>query len=262
MDNGDGTYTITLSVQGYTEEDTETTELPADIVLVVDTSNSMDTRVGRRQCGGTQFSPVRYGLLEGYECDSCEEFYWNNPGTCTKMIDINRLDVAKAAASEFVGGLLDTGTDVKIGLYDFSYVNSSTNISLTNDRDILMNGIENIDLPDSYYDGGTDYDVGLRGAEDILNQGDSDRQKFIVFLSDGQPDAGSGGVSYANRLKENGVTIFSVGIDTGSSGNAANALKNIASEDANRNKYFYAASSDGSSGDALTYILDQIRKTI
>ena len=261
-DNGDGTYTITLSVQGYTEEDSETTELPADIVLVVDTSNSMDMRVGRRQCGGTQFSPVRYGLIEGYECNSCGEFYWNNPGTCTNMIDINRLDVAKAAASEFVGGLLDTGTDVKIGLYDFSYVNSSTNISLTNDRDILMNGIENIDLPDDYYDGGTDYDVGLSGAEDILKQGDIDRQKFIVFLSDGQPDAGSGGVSYANRLKENGVTIFSVGIDTGSSGNAADALKNIASEDANRNKYFYAASSDGSSGDALTDILDQIRKTI
>ena len=29
-DNGDGTYTITLSVQGYTDESSETVELPAD----------------------------------------------------------------------------------------------------------------------------------------------------------------------------------------------------------------------------------------
>ena len=52
-DNGDGTYTITLSVQGYTNETSEQRDLPADIVLVVDTSTSMDYAVTEKECDGT-----------------------------------------------------------------------------------------------------------------------------------------------------------------------------------------------------------------
>ncbi len=44
-ENQDGTYTVTLSVEGYTSETSETKYLPADIVLVVDTSTSMDDAV-------------------------------------------------------------------------------------------------------------------------------------------------------------------------------------------------------------------------
>lgn len=41
VQNGDGTYTITLSVKGYTEPGSETKNYPADVVLVLDTSRSM-----------------------------------------------------------------------------------------------------------------------------------------------------------------------------------------------------------------------------
>ncbi len=41
VQNEDGTYTITLSVKGYTETGSETKNYPADVVLVLDTSRSM-----------------------------------------------------------------------------------------------------------------------------------------------------------------------------------------------------------------------------
>lgn len=48
-----GQYTITLSVTGTSKDVTETQQLPADIVLVVDTSTSMDDKVtsGETICG-------------------------------------------------------------------------------------------------------------------------------------------------------------------------------------------------------------------
>ena len=52
-DNGDGTYTITLSVKGTSSQSTTTTDLPADVVLVIDSSGSMADRVDyeRTTCG-------------------------------------------------------------------------------------------------------------------------------------------------------------------------------------------------------------------
>ena len=226
-DNGDGTYTIDLSVEGFSDDVSETKNLPADIVLVVDTSTSMDESVGK----------------------------WTT-----------RLDVAKSAAKSFVTGLLDTSSDVKIGLYDFSGTNR-TNVALTSNEEDLLQEIDDLDMPRNnwgWLDGdGTNYGLGLTGAQEILNAStDSSRQKFVVFISDGEPQKGQNGAWQANQLKNAGVTIFSVGIDTGDQGNAANALRAIASSDKEGNKYFYAATSDGNSGAALTDILAQISQTI
>lgn len=55
-DNKDGTYTVTLSVRGYTDSSTTTKDLPADIVLVVDTSTSMNDKVSSKKCGCTEFT--------------------------------------------------------------------------------------------------------------------------------------------------------------------------------------------------------------
>ena len=63
-------------------------------------------------------------------------------------------------------------------------------------------------------------------------------------------------------MKQDGVTIFTVGIDIGNDNGAAGALKNISSEDKEGNEYFYEASSDGNSGNALSDILEQIKETI
>ena len=262
-DNKDGTYTVTLSVRGYTDSSTTTKDLPADIVLVVDTSTSMNDKVSSKKCGCTEFTEhTSYWGGTYYTCNACDDVYYeyNLPRSCTNEIHINRLDVAKDAAKTFVNGLLDSSNNVRIGLYDFSGTNR-TDVDLTNSRQTLIDEIEGLRMPGGGGDG-TDYGLGLSGASDILENSSKDRQKFVVFLSDGEPTYGDG-ESEAAALKQDGVTIFTVGIDIGNeSGNAARALKKISSEDEKGNEYFYRASSDGSSGDALSDILAQIQKII
>jgi len=258
-DNKDGTYTVTLSVRGYTDSSTTTKDLPADIVLVVDTSTSMNDKVSSKKCGCTEFTEhTSYWGGTYYTCNACDDVYYeyNLPRSCTNEIHINRLDVAKDAAKTFVNGLLDSSNNVRIGLYDFSGTNR-TDVDLTNSRQTLIDEIEGLHMPGGGGDG-TDYGLGLSGASDILENSSKDRQKFVVFLSDGEPTYGDG-ESEAAALKQDGVTIFTVGIDIG---NAARALKKISSEDEKGNEYFYRASSDGSSGDALSDILAQIQKII
>ena len=51
--DNDRNYTITLNVKGDTTTSTEMQNVPADIVLVVDTSTSMEYKVdGTKICGG------------------------------------------------------------------------------------------------------------------------------------------------------------------------------------------------------------------
>ena len=53
--NDDGTYTVTLSVTGTSEDNPETINHPADIVLVIDDSGSMDDRVSQK-CAAESYS--------------------------------------------------------------------------------------------------------------------------------------------------------------------------------------------------------------
>ena len=97
--NEDGTYTVTLSVKGYTQDSSTTQDLPADIVLVVDTSTSMADKVGWKVCGCTEFTEKTgwFGTTR-YVCKECNKDYNYQPDSCTNRISINRLDVATVAA--------------------------------------------------------------------------------------------------------------------------------------------------------------------
>lgn len=218
--NGDGTYTITLKVDGTTKTETGKQNLPADIVLVVDTSTSMLEDVGQT----------------------------------------TRLAIAKTAAANFASGLMDASDAIRIGLYDFSGSNR-TNVPLTSDKSTITQAIQNLQTPGGYWDGdGTNYTLGLTGAQNILKDSEEGRQKFIVFISDGVPTNGNTGKNVAKSLIGQGVTILTVGVDVDWYG--ATALKKISSKDKNDNPYYYSASTSGDSGKALDAILAQIQKEI
>lgn len=256
----DGNYTVTLSVKGNTETSTGTKNLPADVVLVVDTSTSMDEEVpGKHVCGGT-ISYYQGGFLgygKGYYCNSCEEYYGRSEPSslvCQEEIDNNRLYVAKSAAKEFASGLMEASDQVRIGLYDFSGSNR-TNVALTNDKTTILSGIDGLNMP--RYGDGTSYNLGLTGAKNILAQSDSSRQKFVVFISDGEPNNGKYGTTQANELKNAGVTIMTVGVDMDS----LYYLKAISSKDTDGEYYCFSASTSGS-GNALSSILEKIQEEI
>ena len=69
--------------------------------------------------------------------------------------------------------------------------------------------------------GGTDYDEALKKAQEIINnRADSSRPVYIVFMSDGEPNYSwfnyYDGQKYATELKNDGVTIYSLGLNIGS----------------------------------------------
>ena len=221
--NDDGTYTITLKVDGRTKTETGKQNLPADIVLVVDTSTSMDYLV---QTGLAKYT--------------------------------TRLAIAKTATANFASGLMDASDAIRIGLYDFSGSNR-TNVTLTSNKSTITQAIQNLRTPGWGNGDGTNYTLGLNGAKDILQASEEGRQKFIVFISDGAPNDGDG-TDVSKSLIKQGVTILTVGVDIKYS--SAEALKKISSKDKNDNPYYYSASTSGDSGKALDAILAQIQKEI
>ena len=222
--NGDGTYTITLKDDGTTKTETGKQNLPADIVLVVDTSTSMLEKV------------------------------WTGSGL--QWQHTTRLAIAKTAAANFASGLMDASDAIQIGLYDFSGSNR-TSVPLTSNKSTITQAIQELKTPTR--GDGTDYTLGLTGAKNILKDSEEGRQKFIVFISDGEPTYGDG-INVSEKLIKQGVTILTVGVDVDRSG--AKALKKISSKDKNDNPYYYSASTSGDSGKALDAILAQIQKEI
>lgn len=218
---------------------------------------------GTKICGG-KIEEKGFLFHYWYECSNCGKRYDanNHPEYCTATISMNRLDVAKSAAKNFVNSLMNEGNDVRIGLYDFSGSNR-TNVKLTGvkGKNTLLQEINDLHCPDN--GDGTSYTEGLRGAQNILNESANGRAKFIVFISDGEPNNGNTGINIANQLKQNDVTIFTVGVDLRD--NQAGDLKVISSkykDDSGKEQYRYYSASTSGSSNALNAILEEIRKEI
>ena len=242
--DANGCYDIKLTVQGTTSQSSSTNNLPADVVLVLDTSGSMAfcSQPGHehdwncyaectkksnpthwkngKHITGTDCEYVSYLLFGGYyrylicgqhghwmndgNGDGCGNY--NDDGT-PKAVDDRRITHAKAAAQQFVNGLLAEGSKIQVGLADFSGANHVAK-ELTQNSSVLTDAINSLTAAHS---DGTSYTAGLWAAQSILQNG-KNQQKFVVFISDGEPNNGNYGTDIANQLKNNGVTIMSVGI--------------------------------------------------
>lgn len=289
-----GNYTITLSVEGTTTTSETTNNLPADVVLVVDTSGSMafcsqEEHTHDDACYAKctrQNHPEHWfslGLvwahkvsgtgckltLDGYYYLTCKktahehwagktwgDFTGNGCGNyeddkrTEKETDDRRITHAIAAAKQFVGGLLTDGSKINVGLVDFSG-SATASQALTQDKDQLNDAIGSLTTKNST---GTNYEAGLNAAKGILKDG-SNKQQFIVFISDGEPEEDKDGKAAAEALKDSGVTIMTVGIAL--SDNEASDLKAISSTDSKGNVLYYATSATG-----LSSILATLRQTI
>ena len=290
-----GNYTITLSVEGTTTTSETTNNLPADVVLVVDTSGSMafcsqaehkhdnacyakcnqqnhPEHWDRDPLFGISYhidgTDCIYFLLDGYyylTCKKTEHEHWARKtwGEFTgdgcgnyeddgskKETDDRRITHAIAAAKQFVGGLLTDGSKINVGLVGFSG-NATVSRALTQNKTQLNDAIGSLTTKNST---GTNYAAGLNAAKGILKDG-SNKQQFIVFISDGEPEEDKDGKAAAQALKNSGVTIMTVGIAL--SDNEASDLKAISSTDSKGKTLYYATSATG-----LSSILATLRQTI
>lgn len=158
--NDDGTYTLNLSVTGKQESSSETVNQKADVILVMDVSTSM----GKAETGN--FGP------EG-----------------------DRLTYAKKAANQLVDELFsdETSSNVRVAVVPFGTIAKKT--EFTSNKADASAAINSLKIQTSglggfgdWVGGGTNWEAGLGNASEMMAQsGRNDAKKYIIFLSDGEP---------------------------------------------------------------------------
>ena len=122
------TYTLSLDVTGRKGSQSETVTQKTDIVLVMDTSGSMDFRMDKDKDA--------------------------RPGE-------SRLDYAKTAANDLVNSVVKNGNDVRVAVVSFNK-DAKTVVGYTSDKGELRRGIDGL-----WADGGTNWEAGLAAANGL-----------------------------------------------------------------------------------------------
>lgn len=233
---------------------------PLDIVLVLDTSGSMDKNM---------YSPVYDSQLDKDKSyyipngGSYREVSWSDsenswgygrrnwtsvtPKTAAddtaaghvqfyaRSTD-SRMDALKQAVNGFIDQTIAANAKVsdpnkknRIGLV--TYATATTRSGLTDSLEALKGTVNDLSAT-----GATRADSGLENANKVLNNARADASKIVIFFTDGQPTSGNtfeaavanGAIANAKTMKESGASVYSVGIFEGAdpAANVSNVTSN------------------------------------
>ena len=158
--NKDGTYNLTLNVSGAVGSESYANKL--DVLFVMDTSNSMKWAM-------TYSGDSSKKYLSDYRTNSESRFY--NQQKAVKDA-IAKLKNKKNVDAQFAVVAFDTQAGIKT--------------NWTKDSITYPTSVGNYDS-NNWEAGGTNYQAGLRKADELLKKGRTDATKIVVFLSDGNP---------------------------------------------------------------------------
>lgn len=194
----DGQYNLTLEAYAENKVTSTTTTTPLDIVLVLDTSGSMDESFGRGQ--GSKLSALKTAV---------ESF------------------IDKVA-----GNAVETEANHQISIVTFDD-NASRVCELTpvnTGAETLKNAVESLSAG-----GATGTDEGMEKAEDVLKNAQEDSERIVILFTDGvptrfssySPSVAHDAVNAAKRMKDAGVTVYAIGVFSGAdpSNTSTNANK-------------------------------------
>ena len=281
--NNDGTYDITLEVEGVSSNKTDATK--ANVVVVLDTSGSMDekesTYVYNTSANG------RYGKVNG---DYLNLYRKNSWGWCTQIENDSttgavysdsycnssysgtrysrstsnlgtRLQVAKDAVNGLANQLLSQNDPTDANLKDvveIAFIDFATNVKTKTTHTTPTTSLSTFKswVNATSADGGTNWEDALTAAKNV-SFGDNDKI-YIIFVSDGDPtfrnsrlDAGyydTDGCRSEFRTSGGGCSVWGSGNSDPSPHRNFNAAKTVANTIiADANKEFYAV---GAFGDA------------
>ena len=158
--NKDGTYNLTLNVSGAVGSESYANKL--DVLFVMDTSNSMKWAM-------TYSGDSSKKYLSDYRTNSESRFYNQQ-----KAVEdaIAKLKNKKNVDAQFAVVAFDTQAGIKT--------------NWTKDSITYPTSVGNYDS-NNWEAGGTNYQAGLRKADELLKKGRTDATKIVVFLSDGDP---------------------------------------------------------------------------
>ena len=210
-------FLTTLSAISSTSNSTVTVTTPLDIVMVLDTSGSMDDAMGR-----------------------------GDP--------IKRIDALKKAANSFIDTIAKQNENIegvdrqhKVAIVKFASENSSNVVKDLTD----CSGDKATDLKNQIAKikpaGATRADIGLELAEGITSSR-ANAKKIVVFFTDGtptkfskfNPEVANDAVAAAKNMKDGKATIYTIGIFNG----AKPDDNPTSSSTSNENKFMHAVSSN------------------
>ncbi|WP_031551093.1 DUF7604 domain-containing protein [Oribacterium sp. FC2011] len=247
-DNGDGTYTLTLSVKGASKGATQRSQ--ANVLVVLDTSGSMDD-VTSSYVESTA-SDANYGKVNGkyvqlqirdgkWKYKSGNKWY-TYTGTRYKYISSSksRLEVAKDSINGLAEQLFANNTpenpdNIEVGLITFSTKVNSTSGKYTtlSAFSSAVNGLS--------ADGGTNWEAALLAANSY-NFNDDD-PVYVIFVSDGNPTFRQNANGYLSDYNYT-YGVYGEG-NKDSHGYCYDAAKTAATAIINANKHLYTINAFG-----------------
>lgn len=283
LDPATGKIKITLDVTGNT--DTSQSKSSANLIVVLDTSGSMNDSVGYSY-QYVEDDYGRYGLVDGeyvqltrrwvstgWFSGSYKYYYDNSEGTEVEYtgqrysyqhVSMTRLDVAKQALSSLADQLISSpDSTVKIALETFSDSGSKVGPYFgAGQAEAFKTGVNQT----TAY-GGTNWADALNKANAKANE-DTKTPTYIVFLSDGKPTFGINGgngtyydedflndaVAIANERPDSVLGFYAIYTGT----DAADKMNTFAQ----RAKAEGNAAINGSDSTALNNAFSSIVKTI
>ena len=153
--NKDGTYNLTLNVSGAVGSESYANKL--DVLFVMDTSNSMKRGMNNSK------------EQRNYTTNTNSRFYNQQ-----KAVEdaVTKLKSRKNVDARFAVVAFDTQAGIKT--------------NWTKDSITYPTSVGNY-KSNNWESGGTNYQAGLRKADELLKKGRTDATKIVVFLSDGDP---------------------------------------------------------------------------
>lgn len=222
--NDDGSYTVNVDVKGAVNSTTVTTTQPIDFTLVLDVSGSMDDPMG---------STDRTRRLVALN-KAVKAFLDEAANTNTEAGS----ELVRVGLVKFAGDEKDKiGDDTyRSGGYTYNYS------QIVSDLTADMNGLEN-KVSKLKAAGATRADNGFKRAVKVMENARTDAKKVVIFFTDGTPTSVSnfnalvanGAVTAAKTLKDQGDTVYSIGIFSGA---------DPSSTKSNENQFMHAVSSN------------------
>ena len=191
--NGGGKYTLNLNVVGKdTRESHEVTE-KIEVVLVLDTSGSMNYCMDGSQRGCNKSNPKRLTALKE---------------AATSFIDATKVTNDT---------IQDENSKVRIAIAQFGQTSGVVS-SLTSDTAALKSSVNRLSA-----NGATPADKGMTAAQTALRQARPGAKKIVIFFADGVPTTqnafstrvANNAVTTALAMKSAGTLIYSIGIFEG-----------------------------------------------